>query len=255
MILDRKLFASAAETAGRVMIEQVAVGAGYTAVTTSDGGLGIAATGVDRSGRQRGAASAAGYAGRPALDLLAGIEASNPMLRTMALALINAINQTRAGQFPEDAGNRILFDRFDIVGSRRVAMVGYFPPLVRYLEQERIPLSVIDDARGIGDKKAFNRQLEDWAEVLLLTATTIVNSTMEDLLRHAGPQLKTAVLGPSTPMLPEAFSHLPVHMLAGSAITDRAAALRIIRQGGGTRELKAFSRKVYWCADGGDTSR
>jgi uncharacterized protein (DUF4213/DUF364 family) len=36
-------------------------------------------------------------------------------------------------------------------------------------------------------------------------------------------------------MIPEAFAHLPVHMLAGSAITDPQRALKIVRHSGGTR--------------------
>ena len=251
MILDQKLFESVCDAAGRVAVEQVFIGLGYTAVTTSDGGIGMAATGVVLDGSHAGNMDVVDYEGRPATDLLEGILAPDIMLRTMALALINALNHTRAIQLPEDTRNRILFDRFDILGGARVAMVGYFPPLVRFLEEKQIPLSVIDKSRGIGNKQTFYRQLADWAQVLILTATSIVNNTMEDLLSHAGPQLETVVLGPSTPMLPEAFDHLPVHMLAGSAITDRGGALKAVRHGGGTRALKPFTRKVYWCGDGG----
>jgi uncharacterized protein len=50
-------------------------------------------------------------------------------------------------------------------------------------------------------------------------------------------------------MLPEIFDHLPIHMLAGSAITDRTEALKVVRHGGGTHALKPFSRKIYWCAE------
>jgi uncharacterized protein len=255
MILNQRLFQSVCDLAGRVTVDQVTIGLGYTAVTTSDGGIGIAATGVALDGSHSGNMDVADYEGRPAVDLLEGILASDPMLRTMALALINALNNARAMQLPEDATNQILFDRFDILSGRRVAMVGFFPPLVRFLEKKQVPLSVIDNARGIGDKQTFYRQLADWAELLFLTATSIVNGTMEELLSHAGPQVETVVLGPSTPILPDAFDHLRVHMLAGSAITDRDGALKAVRHGGGTHALKPFSRKVYWCADGGKTTR
>lgn len=248
MILNQKLFESVGDAAERVTVTQVTIGLGYTAVTTSDGGIGIAATGVALDGSHAGNMDIPDFEGRPAIDLLEGILASDPMLRTMALALINALNNASAMQLPEDATNQILFDRFDILNGRRVAMVGYFPPLVRFLEKKQVPLSVIDKARGIGDKQTFYDQLSDWAEILILTATSIVNRTMEEILSHAGPQLKTVILGPSTPMLPGAFNHLPVHMLAGSAITNRESALKAVRHGGGTRALKPFSRKIYWCA-------
>ena len=254
MILNQKLFESVCDAAVRVTVDQVMIGLGYTAVSLSDGGMGIAATGVALDGSHSGNMDVVDYERRPAVDLLEGIRSPDPMLRTMALALINALSQTSAIQLPEDTRNRILFDRFGILDGARVAMVGYFPPLVRFLEKKQIPLSVIDDARGIGNKKTFYGQLADWAQVLILTATSIVNGTMEDILKHAGPGLETVVLGPSTPMLPEAFAHLPIHMLAGSAITDHEGAMKAVRHGGGTRALKPFTRKVYWCADGGKAS-
>ncbi len=247
MILNHKLFESVCATADQVSVDQVMIGLGYTAVSLSDGGIGIAATGVSLDGSHAGNMDVVDYEGRPAVDLLEGIRVPDPMLRTMALALINALSQTRAIKLPEDTKNRFLFDRFGILDGARVAMVGYFPPLARFLEKKQIPLSVIDDARGIGDKQTFYRQLADWAQVLILTATSIINGTMEDILSHAGPRLKTVVLGPSTPMLPEAFAHLPVHMLAGSAVMDPEGAMKAVRHGGGTRALKPFTRKVYWC--------
>lgn len=248
MILDQKLFDAVCDLATRVTVDQIFIGLGYTSVTTSDGNVGLAATATARDGRLSGNLNMADYEQRPAMDLLEGIFSSEAMLRTMALALINALNNTNALQLAEDSQNRALFERFDILGGRHVAMVGYFPPLARFLEKQQVPLSIIDNARGIGDKKTFYRGLSDWAEILVLTATSIVNRTMEEILDHTSPLVQTVVLGPSTPMLPEAFSHLPVHMLAGSAISTPNEVLKAVRHGGGTRALKPFSRKVYWCA-------
>ena len=249
MQLNRTLFDLTTPSAESVTIEQVSIGLGYTAVTTSDGGIGIAATGVALEGCCAGSPTIEDYEGRAAADLLPGILAPDTMERAMALALINALHHGRALQFPDDADNRKLFDQFAIFSGARVAMVGYFPPLVRLLEARRVPLAVIDKAKGLGDEAAFYHRLTHWADVLLLTATSIINNTTETILGHAGPRLRTVILGPSTPMLPAAFTHLGVHMLAGTAITDREGALKQIRHGGGARSLKAFSRKVYWLAD------
>lgn len=161
MLLNQKLFESVCNSADRVTVEQVMIGLGYTAVSLSDGGVGIAATGVGLDGSHSGNMDMVDYEGRPAVDLLEGILAPDPMLRTMALALINALSQRRAIKLPEDTRNRILFDRFGILNGVRVAMVGYFPPLVRFLEKKHIPLSVIDKTRGIGDKQTFYSQLAD----------------------------------------------------------------------------------------------
>ena len=245
MELNQKLFDCMAPNAEGVVVDQVTLGLGYTAVTTVQGDVGIAATGVAMDACCAGSLDVVDYEGRPAIDLLQQILIDDPMTRTMALALINALNHRQVQDLPEDADNRVLFDRFGILSGARVAMVGYFPPLVRFLESRNVPLTIVDDAKGVGDKPAFYDRLADWAEALLITATSIINNTTETILSHAGPGVKTILLGPSTPMLPEAFTHLPVHMLAGTAITDPEKALKIVRHGGGARTLKPASRKVY----------
>ena len=248
MGLNRKLFDCLSTVAQGATIDQVTIGLGYTAVTTSDGGIGLAATGVALNGCCAGSLKIDDYENRPVTDLLPCIERSDPMGRAMALAAINALNHRQSLRLPVDPGNTVLLDRFNIVSGARVAMVGYFPPLVRLLEDKMVSLTIVDDAKGIGDKYVFYQQLHGWADVLLITATTIINNTTESILAHAGPDLQTILLGPSTPMVPNAFDHLPIHMLAGTAITDREQALKIIRHGGGTQALKPVSRKIYWLA-------
>lgn len=246
MELNRKLFECVSTTAERVTIDQVTIGLGYTVVTTSDGGIGIAATGVALNGCCAGKFDIVDFEGRPATDLLQLILEPAPMGRTMALATINALNHRHTLGLPEDPGNTLLFDHFGIRSGARVAMVGYFPPLVRLFKKKNVPLSVIDDAKGLGDKNTFYDQLDGWADVLLITATSIINNSTETILAHAGPNLKSVLLGPSTPMIPEAFAHLPIHMLAGSAISDPQQTLKIVRHSGGTRALKPVTRKIYW---------
>ena len=248
MELNQTLFECTTAAAERVKIDKVTIGIGYTAVTTSDGGIGIAATGVALNGCCAGNVDIVDFEGCPATDLLQHIMDPAPMARTMALATINALNHRQALAMPEDPGNAMLFDRFGIRSGARVAMVGYFPPLVYLFEKKGVHLSIIDDNKGLGNKKTFYEELNGWADVLLITATSIINNSTETILSHAGPDLKTVLLGPSTPMIPKAFAHLPVDMLAGSAITEPQRALKIVRHSGGTRALKPVTRKVYWLA-------
>jgi uncharacterized protein (DUF4213/DUF364 family) len=95
---------------------------------------------------------------------------------------------------------------------------------------------------AMGNKKSFCDQLDGWADDLLITATRTINSATVTILSHAGPALKTVLLGPPPPMVPKAFTGLPIDMLAGAAITDPRQALKIIRHGGGTRVPKPFMR-------------
>ena len=67
----------------------------------------------------------------------------------------------------------------------------------------------------------------------------------EEILINVGKKVKTVMLGPSTPIVADAFSHLPVDMLAGTVPIDKEKTLKSIRHGMGTPVLHRYSRKVF----------
>jgi hypothetical protein len=52
------------------------------------------------------------------------------------------------------------------------------------------------------------------------------------------------LLGPSTPLLPEAFADTPVTWLSGIRIENPAQVLRVVSEGGGTRTFSPYVQKV-----------
>ena len=56
--------------------------------------------------------------------LLEKIKSVDTIERSMALALINALNYEKALLLPEDTNNKILFQKFDVHRGAKVAMVG-----------------------------------------------------------------------------------------------------------------------------------
>jgi uncharacterized protein (DUF4213/DUF364 family) len=163
----------------------------------------------------------------------------------MALALINALNYDAALALPEDNDNNIMYDKFKIGADAKIAMVGFFGPLVRNFKEKRVPLEILDESRGLGHKQDFYHKLGNWAEVLMLTSTSILNQSTEEILANIGEKVKTVMLGPSTPMTAKAFEHLPVHMLAGTVPIDKEKTLKAVRHGMGTPVLHKFSRKSF----------
>jgi uncharacterized protein (DUF4213/DUF364 family) len=80
---------------------------------------------------------------------------------------------------------------------------------------------------------------------MLLTSTSILNQTTEEILANVSDNVKTVMLGPSTPMVATAFEHLPVHMLAGTVPIEKEKTLKAVRHGLGTPVLHKFSRKSF----------
>ncbi|MGV8075599.1 MAG: Rossmann-like domain-containing protein [Syntrophobacteraceae bacterium] len=244
MQLIRNLYDHFYEKAHQAKVETICVGLRYTAVSTDEGGIGIAYT----YGKDGGCCSMNGayhnYEGESASELLSLIKGSEPLNRSIALALINAMNYHDACRLPEDSTDRGWMDSFGIGRDTRLAMVGFFHPLMKLFENRGALVEALDDFQGIGNRSDFYGKLGSWAEVLLLTSTSILNNSTEEILDRVAPGVKVLMLGPSTPMVAEAFRHLPVQILAGTVPVDKEAVLRAIRHGAGTPVIHRSSRKV-----------
>ena len=245
MILNRKLYQLFENKAQQVTIDTLSLGLGYTAVTTSDGGIGLSYTYFSDKSSCMILNEHIDYETMPASRLLEKIKSDDRVERSMALALINALNYDKALALPEDKDNRIMFDMLGFDQDSKVAMVGYFGPLVKNFKKNKIPVEILDESRGLGHRKDFYRKLGNWADVLLLTSTSILNQSTEDILANVSGKVKTVMLGPSTPMAGQAFEHLPVCMLAGTVATDKDNILKAVRHGMGTPVLHKFSRKSF----------
>ncbi len=245
MRLNQKLYDLFTAKAAAVNVEIVSIGLGYTAVTLSDGGIGLSYTHFEDKKSCMLLNKHIDYEDQPAVQLLEKIKSDNPVERSMALALVNALNYEDALGYPEDRKNSIMFDRFKIGKGTKLAMVGFIGPLVALLKQKQATVEILDASRNMGRKDDFYAQLDNWADVLILTSTSILNNTTEEILQNVHQEVKTIMLGPSTPMVAEAFQHLPVHMLAGTVPIDKKNVLKAIRHGMGTPVLQKFSRKSF----------
>jgi len=245
MTLNQKLYQLFDSKAQQVTIDTLSLGLGYTAVTTSDGGIGLSYTYFGDKRTCMVLNEHIDYEGKPASLLLEKIKSDYSVDRSMALALINALNYDVALALPEDKDNSIMYDKFKIGKDSKIAMVGFFGPLVRNFKEKRVSLEILDESRGLGDKEDFYYKLGNWAEVLLLTSTSILNQSTEEILANVSEKVKTVMIGPSTPMAEKAFGHLPVHMLAGTVPIDKEKILKAVRHGMGTPVLHKFSRKSF----------
>ncbi len=247
MDLMRRLHDACAERAAQAAVTDLTIGLGYAAVSVEGGGLGLAYTWF---GDKACCSFMRGWdevEGAPATELLGRLLSADGFERSIGLATVNALNQAAAGRLPADEGPAgALVRGLRIERATKVAMVGFFPPVAKALEALGAELEVVDTALGIGDQQTFKERLGDWAEALIMTSTTLLNDTAEELLGHAAPGVRVALLGPSTPLIPQAFVPLRVDVLAGMVPVDAERVRRAVRHGGGTPELQRFSRKVYW---------
>jgi uncharacterized protein (DUF4213/DUF364 family) len=120
---------------------------------------------------------------------------------------------------------------------RTVALIGHFP-FIRQLRESVKELWVLEqNPREDEYSAAAAVELLPQADVVAITGSTLVNHTLDDLLKLCQPQATVMVLGPSTPLSPILFDH-GVDIISGTQVVDEGAVLRTVGQGGTFRQVE-----------------
>lgn len=226
------------DATGRIIVD-IRVGATYLAVRLDDGRVGLSAVPrADIPPECPPFPPQATLIGSGAASTLAWlIEKGSPRKKAIALATANAlIRQDRCDAFGD------AFARIGMTPADRVVMVGRFQPLVERIAATGASLTILekDEARGLVLGERERREVLQEATLALITATTLLYDSLEEILDSLGGSRHNVLLGPSTPMLPDIFTGTPIHHLGGVRILDVAGVLRIVSAGGGTRSMRPY---------------
>lgn len=225
-------------------VADVRIGLGYTAVKLTGGATGVALTfSRDSTGGCTVFQGLRPIAGRSAVELLELLSSADPIEAAVGLACANAL-ANRPGWAYADGD---VLDHLDLTPQDHVGMVGHFGPLVAPVRKKAGSLTIFE---RIEEPQGNLRPENEAAEVLpecqvaLITATSIINHSVDGLLQASRNCRTVVVLGASTPLLPEVFAGTPVSLLSGVVVKDAPAVLRIVSEGGGMRFFKPHIRKV-----------
>ena len=224
-------------------VTDIRIGLGYVALLLERGQLGLAA--VLRQDMKPGctvmsrAGTLAGQRASSMAELL--VTGKTQLEKTLGLAAVNAILLPEAPASEEDT-----LSLMNLTSADRVVMVGFFAPLVKKIEATGAALSIVelDPVRpGIHDSEDSCKALAQ-ATVALITATSLLNGTLEPILETVKSARHVTLLGPSTPLSPEAFQDTIVSHLAGSVSVNNDKVLQVVSEGGGTPAMRPFLRFI-----------
>jgi uncharacterized protein len=224
-------------------VKDVRIGLGYTAVQLESGQTGLAFT--FRQNLPGGCSVFHGLrplAGQPVDALLSFLNSDEKIEATVGLAAANALANHHINGAQEGDILKVL----NIHPGDEVGMVGYFAPMVPELKKRVKHLHIFEKWEQPGEILPEEAAFE-WlpkCQIALITSTTLLNNTIDPLLKAAVSCREVVLLGTSTPLLGEAFKDTPVTMLSGIEVIDAKMILQIISEGGGTRNFKTFVRKL-----------
>lgn len=225
-------------------IADLRVGLSYVGVKLDNDVSGLAAILPDAASRGCTVLKEAGtYAGSVALDVLKYlVYGGNALHRAIGLATANALVV-----LPEDkTEDREATTYFNLKPGEKVAMVGLFSPLVERIRATGAKLTIIEKNRERMDllsDEDRKQALQD-CDVAIITATTLLNNTFEEIAAALGSPRWVALMGPSTPLLADIFRDTSVTHLGGAVVADSARVLQVLSEGGGTPALRPYLRFV-----------
>ncbi len=224
-------------------IGDVRIGLGYTAVQLDDGSTGVAYT----LGRElfRGCTAFAGkrpIAGIQATEALHYLNSEGLVESALGLATANAM----ANRLSSSGMTGDVLKAVELLSTDAVAMIGFFAPLVSALQDRVADLEIFEERTGLmphlrPSTEAISAMPK--YDVAFITSTTIINDTVDDLLEAARDCREIVLLGPSTPLIAEAFEGTAVTCLSGVIVDDADGLLRVVSEGGGTRLFQPFVTK------------
>jgi uncharacterized protein (DUF4213/DUF364 family) len=239
-----------AEAHGRV-IRQVVVGTRFCAVMLDDGGTGVANLCPEVCGEPSpDIVRRLPRPGMPAADVLADL--APPTRSAVGLATANALANRHhfwcGGRDARTVAGDLL-DVLELKPDDQVGMVGCFSPLVEPIRRRVRRLLIFERGPRVVPGLLAESQagkLLPGCSVAIITATTLLNGTIDALLIASAHCGEVVLLGPSTPLVPEVFAKLPrrVSLLSGTVVTDAEKLLGAVARGGGTRDFLASVVKV-----------
>jgi uncharacterized protein len=235
----------------KITIERVVIGLFFTGVKLSNGFAGTSATPIKAipeavccpsstmampfPGKMRG---------RRAAELVAEASSQHGIRRAVGIAAVNALAdccwQRRPNPDVELRQGVDAFDATDIRPGDTVVVVGAFVPFLKELKRRGHSFLVLeqDPATLKPDELPFFRPAEQAAQILpegdvvLITGSTLVNNTLEQLLAVTRQEARVTIVGPTVGMLPDAFLDRGADVLGCVRITEPDAFLDLLAEGG-----------------------
>jgi uncharacterized protein (DUF4213/DUF364 family) len=252
-----------------VWIDDLVIGIFFTGIKLSTGHAGVAFTPIGEipeavccpttAARMP---QAGNLDGNPVSEILKYALNTNVLKSAIGVATLNALTQivieSGDGREYEVVKDKDGFDLLEIQPDETITLIGAFGPYIRRLKMMGNPFFIIEknpQTLRADEIKYFKSESEmssatEKSDAIIITGTAIVNHTIDHILSHITNGKRTAIIGPTASMIPDAFFKRGVTVMAGVRILNPKLMIKILKQGGsayhllnGCSEKIAFVRK------------
>ncbi|WP_027399114.1 DUF364 domain-containing protein [Anaerovorax odorimutans] len=178
------------------------------------------------------------------LKYIEEIHSDNPLKRTLGIAALNALS-TFYWEREKELDYKVViredaFEKVDVTKFKKTVVIGALVPMLKKLTKENSDYKVLEmDSRTLkGDELEHYAPATDAsiyvpdADLLVITGVTLLNNTLNDLLKIAKKGAEIIVTGPTASMIPDALFKRGVTIVGGIIVTKSDELLDIISEGG-----------------------
>jgi uncharacterized protein (DUF4213/DUF364 family) len=193
------------------------------------------------------------------IDLIQMMNQDDPAARALGLGAYNAMSQhlmRSAGLLPLDKSKAGNMGSAELRPGEQVGMVGYFCPLIdKLVDQGHSVLLIEQQPERVPERPGvtLSQNAADLAScrVILCTAATLINDSVDDILKHCLKAENFSLIGPSGSGLPDALFQHGVDAVGGvffsstSELDDTLASRSSWGKAGQKYQLHADSYPGY----------
>jgi uncharacterized protein len=229
-----------------IVISDVRVGLHLTGVVLSDNSCGTSATISyndqfrSKSNRDFGSFTPLMIKGRRVGDLF-NEKKDSGLIATLRSAVLNAYSSKLffLGKYPIiencDPVQLINFET-----PKTVTIVGAFQSYIRKIEPKCNKLNVLEFSESALDEKhrkyyvpaSDYKKVIPFSDIIIITGQTLVNGTIDELLKTAPETAQIIVSGPTVSIIPDILFKNKVTMIGAMRITNSELMFDIVGQGG-----------------------
>jgi uncharacterized protein (DUF4213/DUF364 family) len=182
---------------------------------------------------------------------------TNVLKSAIGVATLNALSQlvieSEVGKEYKVAKEKDGFDLLEIKPDETVTLIGAFGPYIRRLKMMGNPFFIVEknpQTLRSDEIEYFKPESEmafafEKSDVIIITGTAIVNHTIDTILSSITDGKRTAIIGPTASMIPNAFFKRGVDIMAGVRILNPDLMIKILKQGGSAYHLlRECSEKI-----------
>ena len=209
----------------------------FGVVALTDGSCGFFFAGLDDTLLRLDACDPHQFTERATLDLVKNCLGTDPLSTAVGLGVLNAVSQhlLKKSGFELDRATDPL-GRLDLAKAHHVGMVGFFSPLIKLWGNFPGKLTVIEkDPQFL--KRSGPFEVTDQTDRLrscdrvLITGSTLINDTLDDVLGHCDPNAQVALVGPSACCLPDPIFERGVDVVGSTMVSDLPQLMTLLEAG------------------------